>query len=289
MTRQEELLSTSEADKLAEELTVILRNGKVPRKDPENINRMISGLGDSRGLVRRTFSEALGVTGKVATPALRKALIHSKNVIIRRAAAKTLKLIGDPSALPDLLKALINDKDPVVQGSAAGAMAIFGKQAVDLLQLVLMNPKSSAMQKGLASWGIAFVGAEAPQTLKIAAKSRHMEIRAAAIAAIGDQIQSLGDEEAKNILISAMDDKSCEVRAEAVTILGELDNQKWVESKLQAKLNDQSAIVRRNSALSLMRLQAKDSLKELETRKKIESDKMVIKILEIVIKKLCNI
>ncbi|WP_320675157.1 HEAT repeat domain-containing protein [Prochlorococcus sp. MIT 1341] len=286
MTIEKELLSTSEADKLAAELKVILRNGEKPKNDPDSINKMVAGLGDPRGLIRRTFAEALGVTGSFATPALREALIHNKNVTIRRAAAKALKLVADPSALPDLLKALITDEDPVVQGSSVGAIAIFGEKAIDLLQVVLLDPKSSAMQKGLATWGIAFAGAEAPEAIKNASKSKHEAIRAAAIAALGGQIQSLEDEEAKKILIQAIDDKSSKVRAEATALIGGLESAKWAESKLKAKLNDKSAQVRKNSALSLMKLQSKNSLEEIKLRKMLEKDPQVLKVLELAIKHL---
>ena len=42
------------------------------------------------------------------------------------------------------------------------------------------------MQLGLASWGLAFVGARAPEALREAARSEHPEIRTAAVAALGD-------------------------------------------------------------------------------------------------------
>merc|ERR1712159_320980 len=98
------------------------------------------GLSDKNGLVRRNNAEALAQVGKAALPELIKALLNSKNVIQRRAAAKTLKLIEDPTALPHLIKALTNDSDSVVQFSAAGAIAIFGEAAVNQLIVVLENP-----------------------------------------------------------------------------------------------------------------------------------------------------
>ncbi len=90
-----------------------------------------------------------------------------------------------------LQKALLQDPDPVVQGSA-GAMAAVGEEAIDGMLEILINPSSTAMQLGLASWGLAFVGARAPEALRKAATSEHAEIRCAAIAALGDQIQALG-------------------------------------------------------------------------------------------------
>ena len=184
-------LSENEASELANELKIQLRMGQIPEANSQLINKMIAGLGDKRGLLRRTFAESLGLVGSAALPGLKIALIKHPNVTVRRAAAKTLKLVGDPNALPDLLEALINDPDPVVQGSAAGAIASFGEKGFEFFIKVLINPKSTAMQCGLASWGLSFIGAEAPDALREAATSEHSIIRAAAIAALGDQIQSL--------------------------------------------------------------------------------------------------
>ena len=119
-------LEEDEASELAEDLKRELNLGVVPASDKKRIQLIIAGLGDSRGLVRRTFIESLGVIGKPALPLLQKALIKHPNVPVRRAAAKALKLVADPIALPDLVEALINDSDPVVQGSSVSAIAMLG-------------------------------------------------------------------------------------------------------------------------------------------------------------------
>jgi bilin biosynthesis protein len=155
---QPQQLNQDEATQLAEELKQQIRNGVIPAGDSDSIERMVAGLGDPRGLMRLTFAESLGVVGKAAVPSLCRALSEHDSVTVRRAAAKTLTLIEDPRALPVLLKALLNDPDPVVQGSAVGAMAAVGAEAIDGLLEVLINPNSTAMQLGLASWGLAFVG-----------------------------------------------------------------------------------------------------------------------------------
>ncbi len=250
---------------------------------------MVAGLGDTRGLLRRTFAESLGAIGIPALPILREALINHSNVTVRRAAAKTLRLVGDPSALPDLLQALINDPDPVVQGSAVGAMAIFGEKAVDLLVQVLTNPQSTTLQAGLASWGLAFIGAEAPEALRKAAKSSHSAVRAAAIAALSEQIQFLGDEAAKRIVVSALKDSSNDVRAEAVTLIGKLEELNWAEPLLIEKLNDSNAEVRKNSALSLMTLKSIRSINSLKQLKSKEKDIEVLKVIDLALVQLGKI
>lgn len=279
-------LSEEEASQLAEELKNQLRCGAVPDANSCNIEKMVAGLGDRRGLMRLTFAESLGVVGKAAVPALCKALESHSNVTVRRAAAKTLTLIEDPQALPVLLKALLNDPDPVVQGSAVGAMAALGAEAVDGLLGVLTNPQSSAMQLGLASWGLAFVGARAPEALRKAAASEHAEIRASAIAALGDQIQAQGDDAARDLLIEALSDHHVDVRAEATTLLGKLHDSCWATPHLIPLLDDEAGQVRKNAALSLMKLQASDALPALCEHLQCEQEQDVIAVLRVAISQL---
>jgi len=286
ISTDETLLNEDEAAELADELKAQLRAGNTPKADAKHIQRMVAGLGDRRGLLRRTFAESLGIVGKAAVPALRTALKEHSSDTVRRAAAKTLKLVGDPNTLPDLLEALLNDPDPVVQGSAAGAMAIFGADAVNLLLEVLINPNSTAMQCGFARWGVAFVGAKAPDALRNAAQSDHAEIRAAAIAGIGEQIHTLGDEDARELLLSALIDPASDVRAEATTLLGKLDDPSWAQPMLLTKLDDLHPQVRKNAALSLMKLRATEAISELRRKKSTEKDESVTTILQLAINQL---
>ncbi len=257
-------LNEDEASNLAAEL-----KDKLLRKDKSIINKalikkIIAGLSDNRGKLRRTFSESLGLIGEETLPLLRIVLLQSQNVTARRAAAKTLRLVGDPSALPDLLKALLNDKDPVVQGSAVGAMAIFGEEAIEHLIKVLENPKTSEMQRGLASWGLAFIGAKGATALKKASFSNNVKVRASSIAALGEQIQSFSDEEAKAILSKALSDTSDEVQIEAIKLIGLLDEQNWDLNLIASKLEHLNPEIRKQSALSLMKLEAINQIYKLE-------------------------
>lgn len=279
-------LSEAEASLLAAELKLQLRSGERPAGDRERIEKMVAGLGDPRGLMRLTFAESLGAIGTAAVPSLCRALRTHDNVTVRRAAAKTLTLIADPTALPDLLEALLNDGDPVVQGSAVGAMAATGEFAVDALIEVLASSESSAMHLGLASWGLAFVGAQAPVALRRAARSTHTEVRTAAIAALGEQIQSLGDQEARDLVVEALGDSSELVRAEAATLLGKLHEPLWASPLLKPMLSDSSAQVRKNVALSLMKLCAVDAIFELETAAELEGSAEVKPILQLSIRQL---
>ena len=283
---KEIVLTEDQASKLAAEMKLQLQAGNLLEVDENRIELLIAGLGDRRGLIRRTFVEALGFIGTPSVPALCQALLHHSNVRVRRACAKALKLTNDPSALPVLFEALTNDHDPVVQGSSAGAMAIFGQEAVKHLLQVLIEPRSTAMQCGLASWSLSFIGAEAADALLKAAQSENPAIKAAAIAALGDQIQSLGDEKAKDLVISALHDPDIEVRIEATKLLGKLDSKIWAKPFLKQQLTDQNADVRKNAALSLMQLKSKDSIKELKQIFTTEKNPEVINILNLAITQL---
>ncbi len=281
-------LTEDEATTLANELTIKLKNGDRPEGNQEQIKQLIAGLADKRGLLRRTFSESLGLIGKKATPELRHALLNSQNVTVRRAAAKTLKLVGDPDALPDLLKALLTDADLVVQGSSAGAIAIFGEKGVQYLLPVLENPLSTSIQCGLAKWGLAFIGAEGAKSLKKAAKSKQSIVRASAIAALGDQIQSLNDDEAKSLVINALNDCSNEVQIEAINLIGILQEYDWDTRLITTKLDSDDKEIRKQAALALMKLNAKDQIESLKERLDIESNLNVISIINLTIKMLTD-
>ena len=279
-------LSEEEAEQLAEELKLQLRQGERPAGDAQAIERMVAGLGDRRGLLRLTFAESLGTVGSAAVPALCTAMCDHENVTVRRAAAKTLTLISDQRALPFLLKALVNDADPVVQGSAVGAMAAIGSDAVGGLLNILVDPTSTPMQTGLASWGLSFVGARAPEALKGAARSPHARIRTAAIGALGDQIQNLGDQDARQLLTEALKDGDEEVRAEASTLMGKLNDSQWALPLLMPNLNDDSPLVRKNTALSLMKLEDPSAIQALERVYETEADDAVRPILRLAISQL---
>ncbi len=258
-------LNEEEASNLAAELkSYWLKEDESININTTLIKKIIAGLSDNRGKIRRAFSESLGLIGEEALPFLRIVLLKSKNVTARRAAAKTLRIIGNPSALPDLLKALLNDKDPVVQGSSVGAMAIFGEEAIDHFIKVLENPNSSEMQCGLASWGISFVGAKGGKAIKKASTSENVKVRASSIAALGEQIQSFSDEEAKFMLSNALNDISDEVQIEALKLIGILDEESWNLDLIASKLNHINPEIRKQSALSLMKLNAISQLEKLK-------------------------
>jgi bilin biosynthesis protein len=279
----ESQLTEEEALQLADELSGKLSEGEIPKSDTESLKRMVAGLGDARGALRLTFAKSLGAVGDEALPILCKALRQHRNVIVRRASAKTLNLIGNKDALPYLLEAFLEDDDPVVLGSSAGAMATIGPDAMDSLLGILKNPDCTPFQVGLINLALSFIGSKAPEALLKAADSDVAEVRVAAISALGDQIQKSDDLRAQNRVFQALDDVSAEVRAEAVTLIGKSCDAEDVEILLLKKLSDENTQVRKNTALSLMKLDALGAIQQLKIAEKQEDDPDVKAVLRVAI------
>ena len=279
----ESQLTEEEALQLADELSGKLSEGEIPKSDAESLKRMVAGLGDARGALRLTFAKSLGAVGDEALPILCKALRQHQNVIVRRASAKTLNLIGNKDALPYLLEAFLEDDDPVVLGSSAGAMATIGPDAMDSLLGILKNPDCTPFQVGLINLALSFIGAKAPEALLKAADSDVAEVRVAAISALGDQIQKSDNLRAQNRVFQALEDVSADVRAEAVTLIGKSCDAEDVETLLLKKLSDEDTQVRKNTALSLMKLDAIGSIQQLKIAEQQEDDPDVKAVLRVAI------
>jgi bilin biosynthesis protein len=213
-------------------------------------------------------------------------MLTSDQVTVRRAAAKTLTLIGDTDSLPDLLSAFRGDNDSVVQGSAMGAIAAMGEHAVEPILGIIENPQSTEMQIGLANWALTIVGDRAPQALYKATTSQNANVRKASIFALGSNIQTLDIEADKNLLVNALLDPSAEIRAEAVTLLGKLDDTETAGPLLVPLLSDADIWVRKNCALSLMKLRATSSIEALQERAKVEDDEVVLNVIKLAIAQL---
>ena len=276
-------LTEEEALQLANELSLKLSDGDKPGSDAESLKKMVAGLGDARGALRLTFAKSLSAVGDEALPILCKALRQHQNVIVRRASAKTLNLIGNKDALPYLLEAFLEDDDPVVLGSSAGAMATIGPDAMDSLLGILKNPDCTPFQVGLINLALSFIGAKAPEALLEAADSDVAEIRVAAISALGDQIQKSDDSRAQIRVFKALDDISPDVRAEAVTLIGKSCDAEDVEHMLRRKLIDENSQVRKNTAMALMKLEAYNSVESIEKAKSTEADESVQAVFNVAI------
>ena len=279
-------LSQEEALDLANHLKEKLRAGLPIDADPDSIATMVAALGDPRGLLRRQISEGLGSIGEAAVPALCQAMRRSDQVTVRRAAAKTLALIADRNSLPDLLATFLTDTDSVVQGSSMGAMASMGEDSIGAILSIVENPESTEMQIGLANWALTLIGDRAPEVLRDAISSENSKVRKAAISALGSQIQSLNSQEDRDMLQQALSDSCAEIRSEAVILLGNLEDSEWALPLLSPALSDSDSWVRKNTALSLMKLGCSSSIPTLQTQLEFESDPVVSKVLQLAVDRL---
>ena len=279
-------LSQEEALDLANHLKEKLRAGLPIDADPDSIATMVAALGDPRGLLRRQISEGLGSIGEAAVPALCQAMRRSDQVTVRRAAAKTLALIADRNSLPDLLATFLTDTDSVVQGSSMGAMASMGEDSIGAILSIVENPESTEMQIGLANWALTLIGDRAPEVLRGAISSENSKVRKAAISALGSQIQSLNSQQDRDLLQQALHDTCAEIRSEAVILLGNLEDSEWALPLLSPALSDQDSWVRKNTALSLMKLGCSSSIPNLQTQLESESDSVVRKVLRLAVDRL---
>ena len=281
---ERESLTEQEALELAEVLKQKLVDQETPSSDQTSIKQMVAGLGDQRGALRLTFAQSLGNVGEAAIPYLCDAMKNNPNVIIRRASAKTLNLIGSKKALPNLIEAFKTDPDPVVQGSSAGAMATIGVPAIEDLLKILTEPNCTAFQVGLINLALSFIGSKAPDALNNAIHSENIEIRIAAITVLAEQIQSGRYQSASKTLLKALSDQSSEVRAEAATMVGKTLEPEDASEKLCELLSDESVQVRKNTSLALMKMEAEGSIRPLKNAAAIEKDEQVKSVMNVAIK-----
>ncbi|AKG22197.1 HEAT repeat domain-containing protein [Calothrix sp. 336/3] len=244
--------------------------------DEEVLKQLVEGLGDPRGLVRLRFAETLGEIGEAATPFLIAALGNHPNVVVRRAAAKTLTIISDPSAVPNLLHAFLNDEDTVVRSSSAGALARTGEASVPALLEIIASNEHPEDIKGHAAWALAFIGSEAAEYLYQALNAASLDVRCAVIGALGHVAQEQSDEKSCSLLVSALTDPEAIIRTEAAAALGQVNYPPSVPHLILA-LQDRDLDVRKAAINSLGKIGDRTALEPLQT--KLDDSQEVIRVL----------
>jgi bilin biosynthesis protein len=244
--------------------------------DTELIKRLVEGLGDTRGLIRLEFAETLGQIGEAATPSLVEALANHSNVVVRRAAAKTLTIISDPNAVPNLLHAFLNDEDTVVRSSSAGALARTGEPAAPALLDILASDKYSQDIKGHAAWALAFIGSEAEDYLYKALNHDSLDVRCAVVGALGHVAQEKSDEKSCNLLVSSLTDPEPLIRTEAAAALGQINYPPSVPHLILA-VKDADLDVRKAAINSLGKIGDRTAMETLQTA--LNDEQEVIKVL----------
>jgi len=240
------------------------------------LEQLVAGLGDLRGLVRLRFAETLGEIGEAATPFLVDALATHPNVTVRRAAAKTLTIIADPTAVPNLLHAFLTDEDTVVRGSSAGALARTGEAAVPSLLSILASTDQPEDIKGHAAWALAFIGSDAADYLYKALNDASLDVRCAVIGALGHVAQEQSDQKSCNLLVSALTDPESIIRTEAAAALGQVNYPPAVPQLILAT-QDADLDVRKAAINSLGKIGDRTALKPLQAR--LNDPQEVIKVL----------
>lgn len=233
------------------------------RHDDQLIKEMVESLGDTRGMIRLGFAESLGQVGKAAVPFLLDALANHENVVVKRAAAKTLALIADRETVPNLIHALLHDEDTIVQGSSVGALAKMGEAAVPNLLEILASPEHPETIKGHAAWALAFIGVEAKEILYREISADSPVVRAAVVGALGKVAQDTPEEKVFNILINALCDSDETVRTEAAAVLGNLSYQPAIPRLIEL-LDYADGESRKAAALALMKMGDRTALEPLK-------------------------
>lgn len=281
-------LTVAETDTLLRTVREQLSLNTFDTSDRQVINQMIECLGDSRGMTRLGFADSLGQVGKPAVPSLLEALADHPNVVVRRAAAKTLTLIADPEAVPHLIHALLNDEDTVVKGSSVGALAKTGESAVPALLKILADPEHPESTKGHAAWALAFIGVEAKEFLYREISSESPVVRAAVVGAIAKVAQDSPEEQAFKTLVDALSDSDENVRSEAAAVLGNLTYQPAIPNLVEL-LHHPNGVSRKSAALALMKIGAEETaprdavLEALQTALTQEPETMVQRAMELAI------
>ncbi len=285
--------NTLNSPPLSPEATDILLaevNSKIALKtfdnsDRQTIQQMVECLGDSRGMVRLGFAEALGKVGQPAIPFLVEALSHHSNEVVRRAAAKTLTLIADPVTIPPLLDAFLNDEDQVVRNSSVGALARIGEESVSPLLQILASPESDETIKGHAAWALAFIGSKGKETIYQAYNSDVEEVRTAVVGAISKIAEEQPEAKAFKLLLQSLSDSSVNVRSEAAAALGNLAYVPAIP-QLRELLQRQEPENRKSSALALMKIRDRSALEPLQNALTQESDSRVKQVIQLAITQL---
>ncbi|BAQ61076.1 bilin biosynthesis protein CpeZ [Geminocystis sp. NIES-3708] len=118
----------------------------------ETIPRLISLLGEEDVVYRRAAVKTLGLIGFDTIPSVVDSLINSDNVVIKASAGKVLAQIAVnykdfpfPEEGINALKITMNDPNPVVHIVAIMALGVIGKPVLDILIKALQTTDNIAV------------------------------------------------------------------------------------------------------------------------------------------------
>ncbi|MEZ2317540.1 MAG: HEAT repeat domain-containing protein [Microcoleus sp.] len=276
------LLAHAETDAFLRQVTEQIDLDTFDPDDAEILQRLVECLGDTRGMTRLRFAETLAEIGEASTPFLLDGLANHANPVVRRAAAKTLTLIADPTAVPHLIHALLNDEDTVVKGSSIGALARIGEPSVQALLDILASKDLPESTIGHAAWALAFIGAEAKEYLYQAIASDSSVVRGAVVGAIAKVAQEEPKPELFEILVKSLTDVDVDVRCEAAAALGNLAYKPAIPNLIEL-LDTDDGETRRAAALSLMKVGDRSAIEPLQAALAKESEVAIQGVIKLAI------
>ncbi len=279
------LLAQQATDQLLQSVAEQMATDTFDATDQGLLKQLVESLGDTRGMTRLRCAETLGDIGKPAIPVLIEALAHHDNVVVRRAAAKTITLIADPEAVPQLIHSLLNDEDTVVKGSSVGALAQIGEASVPPLLEILESPEIPESTKGHGAWALSFIGTKAKPYLSQAIASNSPAVRGAVIGIVTKIAQDEPQPELFELLVQSLTDSDEDVRCEAAAALGNLSYQAAVPNLLPL-LGHSNAETRKSAALALMKIGDPTGLEPLQVALNQESQTPVKSIFQLAISQL---
>ncbi len=276
-------LAQAETDDLLHRVNEQVQDRTFDATDGVILQQLVEILGDGRGTTRLRCATILGEIGSPAIPFLLTALLEHPHVVVRRAAAKTITLIADPSAIPALIQALSEDEDTVVQGSAVGALARMGSAAVPVLLEILASLDRTESAKGHAAWALAFIGSEARADLYREIHSALPAVRSAVVGAIAKIAQENPTEaQAFDLLVQALSDPAENVRYEAASALGNLAYKPAIPHLLEL-LQHPEWETRKAGALALMKVGDSGEILALRSALTQESEAAVQSVIKLAI------
>lgn len=276
------LLAQAETDALLRKVTEQIDLDIFDVNDAETLQLLVESLGDPRGMTRLRCAETLAEIGEAATPFLLDALANHANVVVRRAAAKTITLIADPIAVPNLIYSLLNDEDTVVKGSSVGALARIGEPSVKSLLEILASKDLPESTIGHAAWALAFIGAQAKEYLYQAIASDSSVVRGAVVGAIAKVAQEEPKDELFEILVKSLTDVDVDVRCEAAAALGNLAYKPAIPNLIEL-LDSGDGETRRAAALSLMKVGDRAAIEPLKAALAKESEAAIQGVIKLAI------
>ncbi|NJS10061.1 MAG: HEAT repeat domain-containing protein [Microcoleus sp. CSU_2_2] len=276
------LLAHAKTDAFLREVTEQIDLDTFDPDDSEILKQLVECMGDSRGMTRLRFAETLAEIGEAATPFLLDGLANHPNPVVRRAAAKTLTLIADPTAVPHLIHALLNDADTVVKGSSIGALARIGEPSVQALLDILASTDLPESTIGHAAWALAFIGAGAKEYLYQAIASDSPVVRGAVVGAIAKVAQEEPKAELFEILVKSLTDVDLDVRCEAAAALGNLAYKPAIPNLIEL-LDSSDGETRRAAALSLMKVGDISAIEPLQAALAKESEVAIQGVIKLAI------